>query len=99
MVVLVQTIGDAAEAAQVLQLANDVGLDGVACALQFGRRGTVLADLVELGVDRLFQLFGRDAGLGSRLDIEHGAEQFAVVVDFNVLRDLLFIDKLLVETA
>src|SRR5438034_10529812 len=40
MIVLIESIGDAAESAEALEAAHDVGLDGIARALDLGGRRT-----------------------------------------------------------
>ena len=77
MVVRVQAIGDAAEAAERLEpLTMRVSI--VLRARSTSRRvGAVVAELRQLLVDRLLELLGRVPGPRRRLDLEDRAERSA----------------------
>ena len=99
MVVGVQSIRDAAEAAERLEAADDLGLDGIARTLEFLAAGTFLAEPVEFRIDDRFE-FCRRVSLARRgLDAEHGTERESVLVRGHVLRDLQLVDELLVEAT
>ena len=99
MVVEIQPIGHAAEAAEPFQAADDVRLDGVARHLhlaQLGRRG---AQRREFFLDGLLEFLRRVTGPRSRLDLEHGSQRERVLLCRNVLRNLPLVHELLVQTA
>ena len=99
VVVAVEPIGDAAEAAEPLETADDVGLDRVARALDLTRLGRLRPERRQLLVDRLLELLDRVSRPRRGLNLEDRTEHQRVLLRRDVLRDLLLVDQLLVQTA
>ena len=99
MVVGVDPIRDAPETAELFETLNGSRLDDVARAIDFGLIGPGVAQLRELFVDRLFELLSCVSRPRRRLKLEHRAERQRVLLRLDVLRDLLFVDQLLVQAA
>src|SRR5574342_1079195 len=74
VIVRIQPIGDAAEAAKHLEPADDAGLDAVPGALDLAAVGGLVSKCRELFVDRFLEFVGRVTGPRRGLDLEDRAE-------------------------
>ena len=99
VVVHVQPIGNAAEAADRLETLHHPCLDPVARPLNLGRIRSLVAEAIQLFIERRLDFFRRVAGPRSDRNVEHRAECQRRLPGCHVLRDLLLVHKLFVQPA
>jgi hypothetical protein len=98
LVVLVQLVGEAG-AAQFFDRCQHRRLDGIAGAFDFGVGRADVAQRLQFGVDRAFQLGAVDAGPRGGVDQEGRGERIRILRSRHVLRDLAFIDQAFIQAS
>ena len=99
VVVQIQLIRNPAKSATPLQAAERSRLDHIAHALDFCGRRTLLAQRCELFIDSGLELLQRASWSRGRIDAERRAQHGRGLVRVHALRNLPFVDQLLVQPA
>ena len=99
VVVLVQAIGDSAESAESLQPANDLGFNCVPRTLEFLLIGALAAEPLKLLVNDPLDFRCRVTRPCRDVQFEDRPQEKRLQLDGDVLGDLLFVHKSLVEPA
>src|SRR5437899_390768 len=97
VVVIVQLIGLAAEAAHALHPRQELRLEGVLGPLHLPRRRTLLGELLQLLVDHPLQLAEVVAGAGGGIDLEFAVDATAILERHHVRRDLQLVHQPSIE--
>ena len=96
LVVLVQSVRKASEAAKPLQPRDDSSFNQVASPIQFRLGGPCGLQLVQFFIDGFLEIFGLHARLDGGLQLKNRPQSQALVRDRDLLRDLFFVDERLV---
>src|SRR6266550_2767907 len=97
VVVIVQLIGLAAEAAHALHPRQELRLEGVLGPLHLPRRRTLVGELLQLLVDHPLQLAEVVAGAGGGIDLEFTVDATAILERHHVRRDLQLVHQPSIE--
>src|SRR5256884_8672966 len=97
VVVIVQLIGLAAEAAHALHARQELRLEGVLGPLHLPRRRTLVGELLQLLVDHPLQLAEVVAGAGGGIDLEIAVDATALLERHPVRRDLPLVHQPSIE--
>ncbi len=99
MVVTVQEVGDASKSAQRFESRDNSRFDHVARSRELCGGRSLLAEGIKFRVDGLLEVFGFHPGFGRHLHFKYGTKYQRLLIHRHVLRDLLFVHKLLVQPA